>query len=186
MGSPICGIIVWGLGMDATHRATQVAAELEQANSLFSEGERGWLILYLDRPLGDGELEYVAAQIDGSAFRLLTISFDNSENALHIQFEATILFLPLVALVLGGLGVVIVYWVLRKEMPNLALPAALGAAGLGSIGVAGAFGRRAWFMGLLGVGLVAGGTYLGWRELFPPPLVMAQVTGFRWEKKEGG
>lgn len=152
----------------AGERANEIASELAAVNSLFNEGESGEITLWLDRTITQEEIAQVARKVDGRAFHLQGIEFDYVENALAMRFQAGVFFLPLVALVLGGMGILILSWAVKKHGAELALPAGLAAAGLLSIITSGVFGIRAWPLAVLGVGLTTGGVYLGWKIVFPP------------------
>ena len=156
-------------------------------NRLFREGETGTLMVWVDRPMAQGDILALADRIDGKAFHLLQADFDSQHNTLLLDFEAGIFWLPLVALALGVGGIFIVGWKLLKsanvwqELKRIALPsvAMLGGAAVMAVG-----GTR-WPGLLAGAGLMGGGFYLAWRELARPPEGYTALSASYWVEWEG-
>ena len=150
--------------------------ELPSYESHLGEGEEAELHVLLSRPLKQEELDLLDAELRGKGVSLLEPVYqylDPPELVIHARKEQP--FLGIVALVLLALaGGIALYWFIFR--PKIA-PRWDWVAGGMAMGVTGAglayygFEKRKTPLGLAGVGLVGGGTYLAVREFMPKPKV---------------
>ena len=148
-------------------QAEEVARELAAWNNAFEEGEYGLLVVETDRLLTVAEILWLEHRLDGEAF-YLTAPIEQEGGEIAIEFQKGVFALPMVATVLGGMGILVLGWFLYKKPEvafRLIFPFGFAALGLGIMALSG--GR--WPGMVAGGGAVAFGGYLAWREVRPIP-----------------